>query len=171
MSIGSTRYSPDNVCTHDSTTYSQFLKIFDRPVVGHDDTIITSFDIPCSLWPVVPSFEFAGIWFILHRICSFLKNVQKCFTVTSGEEFSGSRLNFRLFLSFGNLSFSCSSLLLFWCLSCIFSNSYIFASSCTMYPGLLTCSHCIHSTSFALTVQTFFCNNSSTYMLLHLSSV
>ena len=113
MSIGSTRYSLDNVRTCNSTTYSQFLKIFDRPPVGHDITIITSFDIPCSLWPVVPSFEFAGIWFILHRICCFLKDVRKCFTFTSGENFSGSRLNFRLSLSFDNFSFSSSSIFFF----------------------------------------------------------
>ena len=143
MSIGSTRYSLVNVRTRDSTTYSQKKNIFDRPPVGHDDTIITSFNIPYSLWPVVPSFEFAGICFILHQIGSFLKDVQKCFTVTSGEKFSGSRLNFWLFLSFDNLFFSCSSLFLFWCLSCTFSNYCICASSCTMYPGLLTCSHCI----------------------------
>jgi hypothetical protein len=49
MSIGSTRFSSDNVHTHDSTTYSHCLKNFYRPPVCHKDTIITSFDIPCSL--------------------------------------------------------------------------------------------------------------------------
>ncbi len=156
MSIGSTRNSPDNVRTCDSSTYSQFLKIFDRPPVGHDITIITSFDIPCSLWPVVPSFEFAGIWFILHCIGCFLKDVRKCFTFTSGENFSGSRLSFQLSLSFDNFSFSSSRLSLFWCLSCTFSNSCICASSCKMYYGLLTCSHCKYITSFASIVHTFF---------------
>ena len=41
MSIGSTRYSPDSVCTRDRTTYSQFLNIVASPPVGHDDTTIT----------------------------------------------------------------------------------------------------------------------------------
>ena len=53
MSIGSTRYSPDSVRTRDRTTYSQFLNIVASPPVGHDDTTITSFDIPCNLCPVV----------------------------------------------------------------------------------------------------------------------
>ncbi len=39
-SIALARYSPDNVCTQDRTTYSQFLN-----PVGHDITIIASFDI------------------------------------------------------------------------------------------------------------------------------
>jgi hypothetical protein len=43
-SIASTRYSPDNVRTQDRTIYSQFLN-----PVGHDVTIIASFDIPYRL--------------------------------------------------------------------------------------------------------------------------
>ena len=35
----SVRFFVHNVRTRDSTTYSQFLKIFDRPPVGHDVTI------------------------------------------------------------------------------------------------------------------------------------
>ena len=73
MSIGLTRYSPDNVRTRDRTTYSQFLNIAAKPPVGHDDTIIASFDIPCNLCPVVASLLFAGICFILHRKATFLK--------------------------------------------------------------------------------------------------
>ncbi len=52
MSIDLTRWRPDNVRTWDRTTYSQFLNI---DAVGHDATIMTSFDIPCTLWPEVPS--------------------------------------------------------------------------------------------------------------------
>ena len=73
MSIGLTRCSPDNVRTRDRTTYSQFLNIAAKPPVGHDDTIIASFDIPCNLCPVVASLLFAGICFILHRKATFLK--------------------------------------------------------------------------------------------------
>ncbi len=73
MSIGFTRYSPDSVRTRDRTTYSQFLNIAARLPVGHDDTIIASFDIPCNLWPVVASLLFAGICIILHRKTIFLK--------------------------------------------------------------------------------------------------
>ncbi len=49
-SIVLTSYSPDNVRTWDKTTYSQFLN-----PVGHDVTIMASFDIPCNLWPVFAS--------------------------------------------------------------------------------------------------------------------
>ncbi len=66
MSIGLTRYSPDRVWTQDRTTYSQFLNVPAKPLVSHEDTIIASFDIPCKLWPVVASLQFAGICFILH---------------------------------------------------------------------------------------------------------
>ncbi len=66
MSIGSTRLRPDNVHARDKTTYSQFLN-----PVSHDVTIITYFDIPCNLWPVLASFVFAGICFILHLNCFF----------------------------------------------------------------------------------------------------
>ncbi len=64
MSIGLTRYSPDIVWTRDRMTYSQFLNIAAKPPVGHDVTIIASFDIPCNLWPVVASLLFAGIHII-----------------------------------------------------------------------------------------------------------
>ena len=66
MSIGSMRNNPDNVRTRDRTTYSQFLNIAANPPVGHEVIIITSFDIHCNLCPVVASFLFAGICFILH---------------------------------------------------------------------------------------------------------
>ena len=73
ISIGFTRYSPDSVRTRDRTTYSQFLNIAAKLPVGHDDTIITSFDIPCNLCPVVASLLFAGICSNLHRKATFLK--------------------------------------------------------------------------------------------------
>ena len=74
MSIGFTRYSPDSVRTRDRTTYSQFLNIAAKLLVGHDDTIIASFDIPCNLWPVVASLLFAGICIILHRNTIFFED-------------------------------------------------------------------------------------------------
>ncbi len=64
MSIGLTRYRPDSDRTWDRMTYSQFLNIVAKLPVGHDDTMIASFDIPCKLWPVVASLLFAGICFI-----------------------------------------------------------------------------------------------------------
>ncbi len=67
MSIGLARYSPDSVRTQDRTTYSLFLNIAAKLPVGHDDTMIASFDIPCNLCPVVASLLFAGICFIFHR--------------------------------------------------------------------------------------------------------
>jgi hypothetical protein len=67
MSIGLTSNKLDSVQTQDRTTYSQFLNIPAKPPVGHDDTIIASFDITCNLWPVVASLQFAGICFILHQ--------------------------------------------------------------------------------------------------------
>ncbi len=74
MSIGLTRYSPESVRTQDRTTYSHFLNIAAKPPVGHDDTIIASFDIPYNLWPVVASLLFAGICFILHRKITFFED-------------------------------------------------------------------------------------------------
>ncbi len=73
MSIGLTRYSPDSVRTRDRTTYSQFLNIAAKLPVGHDDTMIASFDIPRNLCPVVASLLFAGICFILHRKVTFFE--------------------------------------------------------------------------------------------------
>jgi hypothetical protein len=75
MSIGSTRYSPDSVRTWDRTTYSQFLNIVASPPVGHDDTTITSFHIPCKLCPVVASLIFAGICIILQQNSTFFDEV------------------------------------------------------------------------------------------------
>ena len=66
MSIGLTRYRPDSVRTQDRTTYSQFLNIAAKVLVGHDNTMIASFDIPYNLCPVVASLLLAGICFILH---------------------------------------------------------------------------------------------------------
>jgi hypothetical protein len=74
MSIGLTRYSPDSVRTQDRTTYSQFLNIAAKLPVGHDDTMIASFDIPCYLCPVVASLLFAGIFFILHWKVTLLED-------------------------------------------------------------------------------------------------
>ncbi len=74
MSIGLTRYSTESVRTQDETTYSQFLNIAAKPPVGHDDTIIESFDIPCNLWPVVASLLFARIRFILHWKVTFFED-------------------------------------------------------------------------------------------------
>ncbi len=74
MSIGLTRYRPDSVRTQDRMTYSQFLNIAAKLPVGHDDTMIASFDIPCNLWLVVPSLLFAGICFILHRKVTFFED-------------------------------------------------------------------------------------------------
>ena len=75
MSIGFTRYSPDSVWTRDRTTYSQFLNIAAKLPVGHDETMIASFDIPCNLCPVVASLLFAGICFILHRKVTFFEDM------------------------------------------------------------------------------------------------
>ncbi len=74
MSIGLIRYRPDSVPTRDRTTYSQFLNIAAKLPVGHDDTMIASFDIPCNLWPVVASLLFAGICFILHLKATFFED-------------------------------------------------------------------------------------------------
>jgi hypothetical protein len=74
MSIGLTRYSPDSVWTQDRMTYSQFLNIPAKPPVGHDYTIIASFDIPCNLWSVVASLLFEGICFILHWKATFFED-------------------------------------------------------------------------------------------------
>jgi hypothetical protein len=71
ISIGLTRYSPDSVWTQDRTKYSQFLNIAAKLLVGHDDTIIAYFDIPCNLCLVVASWLFAGICFILHWKVTF----------------------------------------------------------------------------------------------------
>ncbi len=74
MSIGFTRYSPDSVWTQDRTTYSQFLNIVAKLLVGHDDTMIASFDIPCNLCPVAVSLLFTGICFILHGKVTFFED-------------------------------------------------------------------------------------------------
>jgi hypothetical protein len=87
MSIGFTRYSPDSVQTLDRMTYSQFLNIAAKPPVGHDDTIIASFN------PDVVSLLSAGICFILHQKVTFFEDAWWCLTDTSGENCSGSSLN------------------------------------------------------------------------------
>ena len=74
ISIGLTRYRPESVRTQDRTTYSHFLNIAAKPPVGHDDTIIASFDIPYNLWPVVASLLFAGICFISHWKVTFFED-------------------------------------------------------------------------------------------------
>ena len=74
MSIGFTRYSPDSVWTRDRLTYSQFLNIAAKVPVGHDNTMIASFDIPCNLCPVVASLLLAGICFILHQKVTFFED-------------------------------------------------------------------------------------------------
>ena len=74
MSIGFTRYSLDSVRTRDRMTYSQFLNIAAKLPVGHNDTIIASFYIPCNLWPVVATLLFAGICTILHRKTIFFED-------------------------------------------------------------------------------------------------
>jgi hypothetical protein len=55
MSIGLTRYSLDSVWTQEKPTYSQFLNIAAKLPVGHDDTMIASFDITCNLCLVFSS--------------------------------------------------------------------------------------------------------------------
>ncbi len=50
------------------------LNIPAKPPVGHDDTIIASFDIPCNLLPVVASLLFAGIYFVLHWKVTFFED-------------------------------------------------------------------------------------------------
>ena len=110
MSIGSTRYSPDSVRTRYRTTYSQFLNIVASSPVGHDDTTITSFDIPCNLCPVVASLIFAGICIILQRNSTFFDEVLERLMEILGEHCSGSSLNFRLLISFDNLFLNCSRL-------------------------------------------------------------
>ncbi len=147
----------------DKTTYSQFLN-----PVGHDVTMVTSFDIPCSLWPVVESLVFAGICLILQLnnwTEFFFLDPTNSLTDTFVENISGSSLNLRSFKSVDNFFFkfwrsdwTCCILVVFvfgsesrvhfsWC---------ICSSYCTMVPVLLMCSHSTHSTSFAFTVHTFF---------------
>ncbi len=115
MSIGLTRESPNSVRTRDRTTYSQFLNIAAKLPVGHNNTIIASFDIPCNLWPVVALLLFAGICFILHRKVTFFEDAWWCLTNISGENCSSSSLNLRLIISFANLLFRSSSLDLIVC--------------------------------------------------------
>jgi hypothetical protein len=62
MSIGLMGYSPDSVRTQDRRTYSQFLNIAAKLPVGHEDTIIANFDIPCNLCLVVASSLIAGFF-------------------------------------------------------------------------------------------------------------
>ncbi len=143
MSVGLTRYSPDSVWTWDRMTYSQFLNIATKPLVGHDDTIIASFDIPCNLWLVVASLLFAGICFILHQMVTFFEDAWWCLTDTSRENCSGSSLNLQLIISFANLLFRSSS---FDLIVCFFDwwlfgsksswrfNSFIVVYRLVMYP-------------------------------------
>ena len=100
MSIGSTRYSPDSVHTRDRTTYSQFLN-----PVGHDVTMITSFDIPCNLWPVVASLLLAGICLILQLNRIFCLDPTNSLTDTFVENSSGSSLKLRSLKSVDNFLF------------------------------------------------------------------
>ncbi len=74
MSIGFIRNSPDSVWTRDRTTYSQFLNIAAKLPVGHDNTMIASFDIPCNLCSVVASLLLAGICFMLHWKVTFFED-------------------------------------------------------------------------------------------------
>jgi hypothetical protein len=58
--------------------------------LDNDATIMTSFDIPCILWPVVPSLVLAGIDFILHWKSIFVVDVSYFLTDTFVENDSGS---------------------------------------------------------------------------------
>jgi hypothetical protein len=49
MSIGCNRNRPLRVLTLERTTYSQFLKQILFLSLGHDETMIISFDLPCNL--------------------------------------------------------------------------------------------------------------------------
>ena len=60
---GSNRYNPFKVLTRDSTVYSQFLN---NPPFGQDEIIMTSFDDPCNLCPVVALLVLTGNWVIRH---------------------------------------------------------------------------------------------------------
>ncbi len=93
--------------TRDRTTYSQFLNIAANPLVGHDITTMTSFDIPCNLCPVVASLLLAVICFILQQFF-FFDEVLYGLTDIFSENCSGSSLNFWLLISFDNLFFSFS---------------------------------------------------------------
>ncbi len=132
--------------------------------IAHDVTIITSFAIPCNLWPVLASFVFAGICFILHLNWIFFFDPSNSLTDTFVENSSGSSLNIRSFNSVDNLFFK------FWrsdwtcCIPVLFVfgseprvliNWSICASNCTMVLDLLMCSHYTHLTSFVFIVHTF----------------
>ncbi len=79
------------MCTRNRTTYFQFLNIAASPLVGHDVTLMTSFDIPCNMCPVVASLLLAGICFILQH---FFYEILRGLTDIFGEHCSGSSLNF-----------------------------------------------------------------------------
>jgi hypothetical protein len=130
-------------------------------------TIMTSFDMPCNLWPVVASLVLAGICLILHQKSKFVFDVSCFLTDTFVENDSGSSLNLHL-RSFISADSVLVNLLrydwTFWCVTAPFVfgsesnvhlNQPICASNCIMVPALLICSHSTHSTSLAFTVHTF----------------
>jgi hypothetical protein len=80
--------------------YSQFLN-----PVGHDVTMITSFDIPCNSWPVLAPLVFAGICFILQLNLYFFLDPTNSLTNIFVENSSGSSLNLQSFNSVDNLFF------------------------------------------------------------------
>ncbi len=165
MLIDSTRYRPFIVCTWDRTAYSLFLNIDARQPVGHDETIISSFDIPCNLWPVLASLVLAGICFILHWNSFILIDVWIFLTDTIVKNDLGSSLNFQSFISVDSLIFNLSRFEWTWCVSFFWSllvnpklhvNWCIWVSNCSMVSILLIFSHYTHLTSLALTVHPVF---------------
>ena len=165
-SIGSRRHNPSRLCTWLSTTYSQFLFHVAIPPFGQDVIIMTSLDIPCSLWPVVASLRFTGNYNILHLNATFVLDIWWGRTFISGLNYLGSILNLWFSVSFFDLAFnelsaSCSSLI--DSLTPQFPSSFIFifrfciARSWSMICcGFGASSTSIHSISVARTHHTFF---------------
>ena len=91
--IGWIMNKPCNMRTRDNTTYTQF------EIHDYDTTMNLSFDIPCSLCPVVASFIFLYIWVISTHFNTVRSvTLSSKDTVTVAVIFSGESLKQRAFL-------------------------------------------------------------------------
>ena len=97
MSIGWNKNIPLRVLTLERTTYSQFLKQILFLSLGHDETMIISFDLPYNLWPVDDVIMLTGNIVMWHLNVSLMSHRRVGVTVMATSCCSGGILKSLLF--------------------------------------------------------------------------
>jgi hypothetical protein len=153
MLIGCNWNRPLRVLTLKRTTYSQFLKQILFLKLGHDETMIISFDLPCNLWSVDDVFMLTGNIVMWHLNVSLMSHRRVGLTVMATSCCSGGILKslcFRL-----NCRSRCSVRRCSGFVLGPFSNLSISHSKLVISSELSASWTVSHSTSFILTLQTF----------------